>query len=350
MAGGLVGFLRFNSHPASIFMGDTGSLFIGFTASALCILIMQSNRLPFSPMIPILIFGLSLLDTMSVMAVRKLRGRPLFTADRSHIHHQLMHFGFRHYEVVTLLYVLQAICIGMAYTLRYSADFIVLAAYLGFCAMVLGLILLGRVTGWTVRASSPKKNLERRNPLFRQLSWYHRNTARVLAPAISLFILYHCWQPEHTQWDERPWVWAVVAALIGLWIVFHKNLQLVARTICFVACPLTAYIALFSYQESTQQLILSDLYLVGVLLALVLAIRVTRRSQFQLGTQDYLILLIVAITPLVLPDNIGGWTATRLVGYLAILMYGCEYIISKGKRTRWIISGTGILSIASVAV
>lgn len=349
MAGGLVGFLRFNSHPASMFMGDTGSQFIGFVSGALCILIMQSDRLPFSPMVPILVFGLPLLDTVSVMAIRKLRGRPMFVADRSHLHHQLLRLGFLHYEVVALLYLLQAIYIGLAYVLRHNSDSTVLFAYLIFSAAILSLILLGRIANWRVRPLPHAENNERRNLHFRRLSWFHHNTARVLALTIGAFLLFHCVQAKWPTQAPSYWLWMLVVALSLLWVVGANNMALVARTICFVACPAAVYGAL-STTGSEEWYRWSDIYVGGLAMALVLAIRVTRRSLFQLGSHDYLILVIIGITPLLLPSGIQGWSATRLVLYLAVLLYGCEYIATKGNRTRWLVSAIGIACIAALSV
>jgi len=209
LAGGLVGFLRFNTHPASIFMGDTGSQFIGFTAAAIAMLVAQSEQTPLSALVPLLIFGLPILDTITVMAIRKWRGRPVFSADRSHLHHQLLAIGLRHYEVVIVLYGLQAICVGMAFELRFENDAVVLGAYALFCIVVISLLGFARINNWQFHAHPERDEGERRNLILRQLSWYHVNTARVLAALLgALLLVTGVQQSASTGAPQQPrWLW-----------------------------------------------------------------------------------------------------------------------------------------------
>src|SRR5512139_3569622 len=99
MAGAILGFLRFNTYPASIFMGDTGSQFLGFSAIVLSLRLTQDNP-ALSPLLPLLIMGFPVLDTIVVMAQRVQERRPLFSADRNHFHHRLMRLGFYQTESV----------------------------------------------------------------------------------------------------------------------------------------------------------------------------------------------------------------------------------------------------------
>ena len=348
MAGGLVGFLRFNTHPASIFMGDTGSQFIGFTAAALTILIMQSEQAPLGPLVPILIFGLPILDTLVVMTIRKWRGRPVFAADRSHLHHQLMAIGLHHYEVVIVLYGLQAICIGIAYQLRFEADVMVLGAYLLFCVTVLSIIAIARVTNWRVHKPRGDDNRERRNLILRRLSWYQTNTARVIAPLLG-GVLFYASQLGDSNVDLSL---AAIAALLIIaiaWIALRKNMVIVTRIVCYLACPLAIYCVLLG-SNSAAQTMWMDITVVFLGAMLALAIRVTRKSQFHLDSQDYLILLIVAIAPVLLPASVEGTTATRIVVYLAVLLYAAEFVATKGNLTRWALCAIGAASIGAVTL
>ena len=97
--GSLVGFLRFNTYPSTIFMGDTGSQMLGFLASTLSIGLTQSNPV-LSPVIPLLLLGFPVLDTIVVMMERILAGRSPFEADKNHFHHKLIRMGLFHTEAV----------------------------------------------------------------------------------------------------------------------------------------------------------------------------------------------------------------------------------------------------------
>jgi UDP-GlcNAc:undecaprenyl-phosphate GlcNAc-1-phosphate transferase len=109
LAGAILGFLRFNFNPATIFLGDSGSLFIGFVLSALALQGAQKAPTIVAVAIPVVSFGLPILETALSIVRRLISGRPVFTADREHIHHKLLQHGMTHRQVVILLYGVSAI-------------------------------------------------------------------------------------------------------------------------------------------------------------------------------------------------------------------------------------------------
>jgi len=108
LAGAILGFLRFNFNPATIFLGDSGSLFIGFMLSALALAGAQKAPTFVAVAIPVVSFGLPILETALSVLRRLISGRPIFTADREHIHHKLLQMGFSHRQVVIVLYAVSA--------------------------------------------------------------------------------------------------------------------------------------------------------------------------------------------------------------------------------------------------
>ncbi len=108
LAGAILGFLRFNFNPATIFLGDSGSLFIGFILSALALAGSQKAPTIVAVAIPVVSFGLPILETGLSILRRLISGRPIFTADREHIHHKLLQMGFSHRQVVIVLYAVSA--------------------------------------------------------------------------------------------------------------------------------------------------------------------------------------------------------------------------------------------------
>ncbi len=109
LAGAILGFLRFNFNPATIFLGDSGSLFIGFMLSALALEGAEKTPTFVAVAIPVVSFGLPILETMLSIVRRLISGKPIFTADREHIHHKLLQMGFSHRQVVIVLYAVSAI-------------------------------------------------------------------------------------------------------------------------------------------------------------------------------------------------------------------------------------------------
>ena len=102
--GTLLGFVPFNFHPASIFMGDSGSLFIGFTLGALSLNGWSGRPTVMGVAVPILCFGLPILDVTLAIARRFLKLQPVFRADADHVHHKLLKRGLSQQHAVLLLY------------------------------------------------------------------------------------------------------------------------------------------------------------------------------------------------------------------------------------------------------
>ena len=121
LAGAILGFLRFNFNPATIFLGDSGSLFIGFMLSALALAGAQKTPTIVAVAIPVVSFGLPVLETVLSVMRRFLNGQPLFTADRGHIHHKLLERGFSQRQVVLILYVVSAACGLLSLFLLYPS-------------------------------------------------------------------------------------------------------------------------------------------------------------------------------------------------------------------------------------
>ena len=109
LAGAILGFLRYNFNPATIFLGDCGSLFIGFMLSALALRGAQKAPTIIAVAIPVVSFGLPILETVLSVLRRFIAGRPVFTADRQHIHHKLLERGLSHRQVVIVLYAVSAV-------------------------------------------------------------------------------------------------------------------------------------------------------------------------------------------------------------------------------------------------
>ncbi|MGH9824540.1 MAG: MraY family glycosyltransferase, partial [Blastocatellia bacterium] len=108
LTGAILGFLRFNFNPASIFLGDSGSLFIGFMLGALALAGSQKTPTVVAVAIPVVSFGLPLLETLLSVVRRFLSGQPIFTADRNHIHHKLLELGYSQRSAVAMLYGVSA--------------------------------------------------------------------------------------------------------------------------------------------------------------------------------------------------------------------------------------------------
>ena len=161
LAGAILGFLFYNFNPATIFMGDTGSMFLGFVLATSAIQTNQKSSTAVAVMIPGIALGLPIMDTLLAMGRRALRGRPIFQADKEHIHHRLLARGLSHRQAVLVLYgfcvLLGTAALVLTYTNSMQSAFLLLA--LGIVAFValrsLGYMRLDRISD---SASERRKN------------------------------------------------------------------------------------------------------------------------------------------------------------------------------------------------
>ena len=119
LCGSLAGFLRYNFNPASIFLGDSGALFIGFLLAALSVLSAQKATTSVAVITPLLAFGLPVVDTSVTMVRRLISGQPMFQGDGEHIHHMLLARGWSQRRVVVILYT---VCAGFGLTAALSTS------------------------------------------------------------------------------------------------------------------------------------------------------------------------------------------------------------------------------------
>jgi UDP-GlcNAc:undecaprenyl-phosphate GlcNAc-1-phosphate transferase len=348
LVGALIGFLRFNTHPARVFMGDSGSQVLGFTAAALALLLTQDPQIPLSTALPLLLLGMPIIDTLMVMAERIVAGQSPFRADRRHIHHRLLALGFQHWEAVSILYLLQGALFIAAWYLRYESDLDVLAVFLLFAVLVLVPLRLAQLLGLRIRRMATDAMLPKRphqalphaaagalvgGTLAAFAGWVLLYGAvpsrdlRLLAVILSLVLLASLalrWRSSDAGWPEK------VALYCSAALAMFLSKQ---------ALPSSTYPPLF-------ECVLYPL----MALAVLVYIRTSRDRPFRLTPLDILVLLVVLTVPN-LPNSIAsarslGFTVAELV----LLFYGLEALsFAAGRRWRWI-SGAAAVFLFGLAL
>src|SRR5262249_330734 len=114
LLGALAGFLRYNFNPASIFLGDSGSLLLGFILAGCAVAWAQHSATIIGLTAPVIAMAVPLFDTGISIVRRFLRRQPIFSADRDHIHHRLLDRGFSTRFLVIALYIVAALMGGLA--------------------------------------------------------------------------------------------------------------------------------------------------------------------------------------------------------------------------------------------
>lgn len=146
LAGATIGFLRYNFYPAEIFMGDTGSMFLGYNLSVLAIMGFAKSFTLLSLVTPLLVLAIPILDTFFAIVRRKMNNRPIFKPDKEHLHHCLLKYGFSHRDTVLIIYAVSAILAICGLTMTYLSStqgiflLVIIVLLIFYGALKLGLI------------------------------------------------------------------------------------------------------------------------------------------------------------------------------------------------------------------
>lgn len=343
--GSILGFLRFNAHPARIFMGDGGSQFLGLTVGVLVLMLTQGQRADFSPLLPLLLLGLPLLDTSMVMVIRFFEGRSPFSPDRNHIHHRLLALGLNHYEVVLVIYLLQALLTILAFFLRYADDVSVLLVYGVFCALLLTALSLAKEVHWHVPHFSKRQKvwtryLERDGLLARIAYMYvlvvlpfFMAAAALLSSGISLDItllsLFLVFLLFFERWRNR-----------------QSGISWLERGVIYTGTAVLFYLADLGSESSS----LHPFFFASLLIAVMLGFRYSKDRGFTANPSDFLIVfLMVALLTLPQLQPLGPfWTS--YIPKLVVLYYGIEMILPRRPEYVRLLAGMtlGIILIRGV--
>lgn len=142
LAGACIGFLPFNLNPAKIFVGDTGSTFLGFILACISIHGLFKLYTVISFAVPFLILGLPIFDTLFAIIRRLLHGKSPMSPDRGHVHHRLIDMGFNQKQTVMILYLLSGLLGFAAVVLTSSGE---IKALLLILALILAIVIGAKV-------------------------------------------------------------------------------------------------------------------------------------------------------------------------------------------------------------
>jgi UDP-GlcNAc:undecaprenyl-phosphate GlcNAc-1-phosphate transferase len=196
LAGALLGILRFNFNPASIFLGDSGSLFIGFLLGCYSVLWSQKSATILGMTAPLIALSIPLLDTGLAIIRRFLRCRPIFGADYGHIHHKLLARGLTPRQAVILLYIICGLCAALSLLQSFAHERFEGLIIILFCALAwIGVQHLGYAEFDMARRLILAGNFRRHLNAELQLSTFHDKLAAAVTPD-------QCWEVLQHNYSE----------------------------------------------------------------------------------------------------------------------------------------------------
>jgi UDP-GlcNAc:undecaprenyl-phosphate GlcNAc-1-phosphate transferase len=335
IVGSILGFLRFNTHPARIFMGDGGSQFLGFSVAVLAIMLTQNPEAAYSPALPLLLLGLPILDTVVVMTQRIAEKRSPFSADKNHLHHRLLRLGLDHYEAVSAIYITQAFFVLLAYYLRFESDLLVVFVYGAFSLGIVGFLYLAEKSHWRVRGADDTASGKIDSPVgkpaaissrLRRRLW--RGAALSVTATLFLYFLAGAFFTEQVYLD----IAVLAAAIAGLLVVsivrnWHSPLNWLERACLYVVGTYLVYLIqvapgnLESYEFHTAA------YFLILTIGLLVGLRFSTHRQFEITTLDFLVIFIAFVVPSIPGSFFNNAQVGELIAKLIVMFYAIELVL-----------------------
>lgn len=345
--GGIFGFLRFNSHPAQVFMGDGGSQFLGFILAILVLLLTQQVNTTLSPALPALLLGLPIIDILAVFFLRAKHKMNLFKATRNHIHHRLLDIGFQHYESVMFIYTVQFILIVSAIPLMYDTDLNVLLFYLAICTVVFVFLTVSERSGFKIH---PKENTKDIFVTFVEKYPSMKNVPLIaMESGLSLFILATALIVSDVPKDFA--VSSLVLLLLLLFVLASGKLGYqFYRLILFVTIGFSVYLSTnFPVSWLSENIDLVFIYFIAMSILGFAVIKMTLRNEFKITPLDYLVIALVLLIEFLPGGNEDRDKVIWMIVQMVVLFYICELLIQNMKNRRNRFSGTVVLALSLIA-
>ena len=332
-AGAILGFLRFNTFPASVFMGDAGSQLLGFAVGVLSLRATQSGTSALSAATPVLLLALPILDTLSVMVQRISEGRSPFSPDKNHIHHKLLALGFSHHEAVMVIYAIQADLFLLAYWMRYESDVAIMGVVTAFFVVSITIFQTAERSGWRLRSHQESKLDSPVSRLVAKLLEPHylpRWSYLAVALAVGAYALMILTETARVSDDVQ----LLLLALLGvtgvlLAVLRSKPLNIIEKAALYITAAVLVYLDSVILPEQRLFTTLSWIAIGLAAVGTILRLRLSADRRFVLTPLDLIVLFVALVVPS-LPGSFGlpdGGAAG--IAKLVTLFYAIEVLVSR---------------------
>jgi len=350
--GAVFGFLRYNTHPAVVFMGDSGSQVIGFSLGVLAVLLIERVDQSLSPAVAVLLLGLPVADILYVLYRRIRQHGNWFRATKNHVHHRLMERRFTHPEAVVIIYGIQIFFVVSGVVLRHASDWLLAGIYIGGCAIVFGGLHFAEKLEWY----APRRGDER--GMWRWLGRGKRRKfilvelpRRFLEIAVPAYLVLTSFQIHEVPRAAGLTAIGLLCLFATLGLRLGDAQGMLRRGTLFGVVALVVYLSLGYGDESRGWLLTAERICFAVLaLAVVVAVRyspVRRHAEFRTTGMDYLIWLAVVVIAVAAGPLFQQ--PARFIVALLILLYAVELMITERRETRQVLVPSALAAMAILA-
>lgn len=331
--GGVLGFLRYNSYPARVFMGDGGSQFLGFTLGFLAVLLTQKTNPALSASLPLLFLGLPIVDMLSVIAQRLYYSISPFTATKHHIHHRLLGLGFDHYEAVVIIYVTQCILILGAIFLAYESDWLIVGIYMTVCVSLFSFLIITERSGWRAHSAGGMLRMARLVEKARRHRLFTTLPTMFVVSGVPIYFVLVSVGVKTVPRDLAAGS-VLLAIVLFAYLLFGKRKDsIVLQAVNYATSAFMVYLGAKYLVHGNSAIETAFMWYFGILaLAVAVTVRYASDARFSTSPMDYLVVFIVVFAGIVLHTR----PEKALMGVMAVeavvLFYACELIVTHAKR------------------
>ncbi len=355
--GGILGFLRYNTHPAMVFMGDGGSQYLGFTLGFLTVLLTQVISPEISPAIALLLLGVPIIDIITVLWKRVSSGNNPFLATKNHIHHRLLERGFAHKESVIVIYTVHAFLVASGLWLSSASDWIILVFYFTVAVFIFFFLSWSEQTGWKANKTDAHRVLSWSINAFGDSGILVWGPRRFLELAIPFYLVsVAVWLNNIPR--DFGWVALALSVILALQAMniypFRKNMR---RSIIYTTAVFVIYLSILDRPTWLNEWVayVEFVFYAAVGLSIFLAIRFSprrRKEEFTVTAMDYLLMFVVAASLIFsqAAEDIGGFNANVFVVVLCIILYGTELMLIERKKRADLLGKAAWLTLTIIAL
>lgn len=341
VSGGLVGFMRYNVHPAEVFMGDTGSQFLGYTIGA-CLIMLTQNHSIYTPVLPLFLLGTPILDTAMVMYERIQSGQSPFKPDKNHLHHKLLRAGLTQEQAVVSIYFLHFALIVTGFALRFVADYLSLLLYI---------IILWAVFAFRNAAQGKEVSAQKMYSAVKRVAQavFVWNTRSINVRYCISWLCWKCFFVLFTffffinvyfiRHSFTPTVLASLAVLCVLAVLYRRHRARLVPVMYYMMLGVILYVVVFGEVMKTDSvfLIMGPDGVTGIfylLSALYFACIVLTPEKVPLNALDYILIAFISSLAL-MPEAHVELVELRQIAMKAVLLgLGLNLIYSRISRNR----------------
>jgi UDP-GlcNAc:undecaprenyl-phosphate GlcNAc-1-phosphate transferase len=331
MIGAIFGLLRYNTHPAIVFMGDAGSQLLGFVAITLSLaLTSESNQI--SLVLVVLIMGIPVIDTLFVMIQRIIKGRSPFTADKNHLHYKIMNLGFYHSESVLLIYLFHGILVCIGVFFRVMPPWFLLCLYILLSGVLMTTISIAEINGWKIkRYDFIDRVIKGRLRILKEENIIIKVSFKAVEVGFIFILIFTCFLPKHIN----TYFSLCSIVLLGLILLTRKiNKKWASSVIDISIFLMIPFLVYFSEKDVVYlidtTLIKAYVLSFGLLIFFVLlTLKFTRRKGFKPTPMDFLILVAALVVPNLPDEKIKSWQMGLIAAKIIAMFF--TYEILKGE-------------------